>query len=446
MIYERPKNEIFASDAKTGEIVEFPNIKRGWGVTENLGFIPPMEYFNAAFNRVDKSLAYQLQRGIGEWSVEEEYPAGAVSVFNSKLYQAKATNTNKKPPDNKDAWDAIASETWSEQTFLKKTATAADSEKLGGLAADKYALKSEASDGLKIGSYLLWSSDRTTPAGFLPADGRRLQKSEYIELFDVIGYTYGGSGENFNLPKFNDGKFIRATGGNAASLGIAQDDAIRNIQGWLAVMSNDVRQADGAFRMSEVMGYGFNDGTSDPVYKVSFDASNVVPVAPENRPYNMSVIILIKVKNVFEVTNVDKSPYATEIKAGIVKLKNSITGNLSDTAVSEKAVSDVFSAGFLSSKQENGYTKLPNGIILQWGRVKDIAYDGRKDLTFPISFPNACLNASAAYIADTSFVQASGVMYVANITKTGMTIEYQTVDSDASNFPKRDAFWFAIGY
>ncbi len=143
MIYQRPKNEIFASDAKAGEMVEFPNIKRGWGVTENLGFIPPMEYFNAAFNRVDKSLAYQLQRGVSEWSAEEEYPAGAVSVFSSKLYQAKATNTNKKPPDNKDAWDAIASEAWSEQTFLKKTATAADSLKLGGITADKYAKKDD---------------------------------------------------------------------------------------------------------------------------------------------------------------------------------------------------------------------------------------------------------------------------------------------------------------
>lgn len=141
MIYERPKNEIFASDAKTGEIVEFPNIKRGWGVTENLGFIPPMEYFNAAFNRVDKALAYQLQRGVSEWSAEEEYPMGAVSVFNSKLYQAKVTNTNKKPPDDKDAWDVIASEAWSEQTFLKKTDAAVDSTKLGGLAADKYAKK-----------------------------------------------------------------------------------------------------------------------------------------------------------------------------------------------------------------------------------------------------------------------------------------------------------------
>lgn len=223
---------------------------------------------------------------------------------------------------------------------LDKEGTAADSTKLGGLAADKYALKTEASDGLKIGSYLLWSSDRTTPAGFLPADGRRLQKSEYIELFDVIGYTYGGSGEHFNLPKFNDGKFIRGTGGNAASLGIAQDDAIRNITGWFNTEANDNQLADGVFKMGDNVGSTQNDGTSDPVWRIHFDASRVVPVANENRPYNMSVIILIKVKNVFEVTNVDKTPYATEVKAGIVKLKNSITGNLADTAVSENAAKE----------------------------------------------------------------------------------------------------------
>lgn len=222
---------------------------------------------------------------------------------------------------------------------LDKTETAADSTKLGGLTADKYALKSEASDGLKIGSYLLWSSDRTTPAGFLPADGRRLQKSEYIELFDVIGYTYGGSGENFNLPKFNDGKFIRATGGNAASLGVSQDDAIRDIVGEL-INTNDRVTGTGAFkriRDGDPLGglYGGPNGRT-----VEFKASSVVPTANENRPYNMSVIVLIKVKNVFEATNIDKSPYATETKAGIVKLKNSITGNLADTAVSENAAKE----------------------------------------------------------------------------------------------------------
>lgn len=120
MIYEKPKNEIFASDAKDGEIVDFPNIKRGWGVTENLGFIPPMEYFNAAFNRVDKSLAYQLQRGVGEWDKDLEYPIGAVVSLNGIIYIAKTQNTNKNPSENKEIWHVIASEEWCEQTFLNK--------------------------------------------------------------------------------------------------------------------------------------------------------------------------------------------------------------------------------------------------------------------------------------------------------------------------------------
>lgn len=129
MIHEKPKNEIFASDAKAGEIVEFPNVKRGWGVTENLGFIPPMEYFNAAFNRVDKALAYQSQRGVGEWSADEEYPIGALSVFGGELYQAKTQNSNKKPSDNPDIW----------VSFLDSTAKAADADKLDGLDSSAFA-------------------------------------------------------------------------------------------------------------------------------------------------------------------------------------------------------------------------------------------------------------------------------------------------------------------
>ena len=120
MIYEKPKNEIFASDAKDGEIVEFPNIKRGWGVTENLGFIPPMEYFNAAFNRVDKSLAYQLQRGVGEWDKDMEYPIGAVVSLGEIIYIAKSQNTNKSPANEAEVWDAVATKKWSDKKFALK--------------------------------------------------------------------------------------------------------------------------------------------------------------------------------------------------------------------------------------------------------------------------------------------------------------------------------------
>jgi similarities with tail fiber protein len=120
MIYEKPKNEIFASDAKDGEIVEFPNIKRGWGVTENLGFIPPMEYFNAAFNRVDKSLAYQLQRGVGEWDKDMEYPIGAVVSLSGVIYIAKSQNTNKNPANEATIWDIVATQKWSENQLMER--------------------------------------------------------------------------------------------------------------------------------------------------------------------------------------------------------------------------------------------------------------------------------------------------------------------------------------
>ena len=121
MIYEKPKNEIFASDAKDGEIVDFPNIKRGWGVTENLGFIPPMEYFNAAFNRIDKSMAYQLQRGVGEWDKDLEYPIGAVVSLNEVVYVAKSQNINKNPANEATTWDIVATQKWCEDSFFKKT-------------------------------------------------------------------------------------------------------------------------------------------------------------------------------------------------------------------------------------------------------------------------------------------------------------------------------------
>nr|DAI41647.1 MAG TPA: Baseplate structural protein [Caudoviricetes sp.] len=130
MIYEKPKNEIFASDAKDGEIVEFPNVKRGWGVTENLGFIPPMEYFNAAFNRVDKSLAYQLQRGVAEWDKDLEYPIGAVVSLNGVIYIAKSQNINKNPANEATIWDIVATQKWCEDSFMKKT-------------DDKFALKDD---------------------------------------------------------------------------------------------------------------------------------------------------------------------------------------------------------------------------------------------------------------------------------------------------------------
>ncbi|MBE3022839.1 phage tail tape measure protein [Campylobacter sp. 7477a] len=87
---------------------------------------------------------------------------------------------------------------------------------------------------------------------------------------------------------------------------------------------------------------------------------------------------------------IDDSIYATEAKAGITKLKNSITGNAEDVAVTEKAVKSFLDESFDSSKSSNGYTKLPNGLILQWGITDPQNGFIAKSIMFPIAFTSVC--------------------------------------------------------
>ena len=205
MIHEKPKNEIFASDAKAGEIVEFPNVKRGWGVTENLGFIPPMEYFNAAFNRVDKALAYQLQRGVSEWSADEEYPVGALSVFNGTLYQAKTQNSNKKPSDNTSLWGVVINEAWAKTNLLGKTEKAADSDKLDGLDSSAFARIEHTlvKRGLPKGDYRSVGFWRTVEAGWYSYNHDSIQGSNNPSAYGIIHVIKDGN--DFNILWYRKG-------------------------------------------------------------------------------------------------------------------------------------------------------------------------------------------------------------------------------------------------
>ena len=73
--------------------------------------------------------------------------------------------------------------------------------------------------GVPIGSGALWFT-ATPPTNWLICDGSSRDTTAYAKLFAVIGYTYGGSGANFNLPpctnRFPMGAgTLAATGGEA---------------------------------------------------------------------------------------------------------------------------------------------------------------------------------------------------------------------------------------
>ena len=243
-------------------------------------------------------------------------------TLNFKLQIANASESIILKVDNN---IVLATRKWCEKMFLKlkdkiDAYTKQESD-------EKFVPKTELTDGLPIGAYLSYPSQKTIPAGFLMADGRSLKKSEYSELFNVLGYIYGGSGENFNLPNFSDGKFMRSIGGKAAGLGVTQQDEIKS-------HTHGVGQQPGIGQS--------NNGGSGPFAGSNNHIQSGATGGNETRPYNMAVVVIIKAKNVNTpiAGQIDKTILATETKAGITKLKNAITAKQEDAAVTEKAVSD----------------------------------------------------------------------------------------------------------
>lgn len=99
-IYNKPDESVFASSAKQGEVSNFPDIGRGWGISfDQTGGIPPMEWFNFLFKRTDEKFGYLFQRGLSEWSATQSYPEGALVQYKNLTYKAKRANTNKKPDE-----------------------------------------------------------------------------------------------------------------------------------------------------------------------------------------------------------------------------------------------------------------------------------------------------------------------------------------------------------
>ena len=139
----------------------------------------------------------------------------------------------------------------------------------------------------------------TPPEHALACDGAAVSRAAYPELFGAIGTTFGaGNGSTtFNLPDLR-GRFVRGTGGNAAALGVAQGDAIRNITGSLTlIMDNETlldSEGNGAGAIKELTRVGAvvvgNRGPYSGWCGFSLDASLVVPTADENRPINVALL------------------------------------------------------------------------------------------------------------------------------------------------------------
>jgi hypothetical protein len=121
-----------------------------------------------------------------------------------------------------------------------------------------------------------------------------------------------------------------------------------------------------------------------------------------------------------------------EIEGDLLFKTGNVNGDLS--------VEGILNVGILnvgeSSATENGYTYLPNGIILQWGTGISSS-DDEEYFDFPVAFPNECFNV----VTQRTNGDAQDILPVQNITATNFEINRNS-DIDGS-----EGFYYqAIGH
>ncbi|WP_153717700.1 gp53-like domain-containing protein [Eikenella corrodens] len=120
-----------------------------------------------------------------------------------------------------------------------------------------------------------------------------------------------------------------------------------------------------------------------------------------------------------------------------------------DTAL-EQTVSQAVAGAFPVQKADNGYLKLPNGLILQWGKVASgWPGEGPYTVTFPVAFPNKCLNTQVTMWSDgrKGSVLLDITIPVGTLKPTGFDAMFNAMAfQGASAADLKGFYWFAIGY
>lgn len=139
---------------------------------------------------------------------------------------------------------------------------------------------------------------------WLFCDGREISRADYPELFEAIGTTYGeGDGTTtFNIPD-RRGYFGRCLDAGAEvdyqsdrEIGSKQGDAIRNITGKMYDNHLSSMNATEGALVSTVMGTAYQYVGNGTYFGLNtdFDASRVVPTAPENVVKNIAEYVCIR--------------------------------------------------------------------------------------------------------------------------------------------------------
>ncbi len=130
---------------------------------------------------------------------------------------------------------------------------------------------------------------QTCPAGTLPEDGTSYLATSYVALFNAIGYTWGGSGANFNVPnaggQFNRGYEVGQAVDDLRVFGTTQLDEFQGhtFRGFVGASTSNPTGSTGPIdnpQSGESVGSPITDGTNGtPRYGTETRPTNITALS-----------------------------------------------------------------------------------------------------------------------------------------------------------------------
>ena len=393
-IYNKPDESVFASSARQGEVSNFPDIGRGWGISfDQTGGIPPMEWFNFLFKRTDEKFGYLFQRGLSEWSATQTYPEGALVQYKNLTYKAKRANTNKKP-------DEAQSSDWQRWGFTQselKSATLTES-------------------GVTQLLTSINSNDETksaTPKSVKMAYDKGVEAKAAADAAQRTA---------------NDG-VSRANNAQRSA-----DDANTNANGRVSKSGDTI---DGVLRLNGQNGNWskLQFGTQGGVWELEVHPESHNTVNRRfNMKYNGDSTVFLAFPTIGD--NGDTVAYRSWVED-----RQTPWSKISDKPAYATRWPNAVEQGYSHSLNSAGWTKLPNGLIIQWGKTPVVHDERSTDIVFPIAFPNKVLSIQLTENQMLTTENNATHLAALNVSKTKFTFKINStspIDSSAD--------WFAIGY
>ena len=393
-IYNKPDESVFASNARRGEVSNFPDIGRGWGISfDQTGGIPPMEWFNFLFKRTDEKFGYLFQRGLSEWSATQSYPDGALVQYKNLTYKAKRANTNKKP-------DEAQSSDWQRWGFTQSELGIAT---LTGSGITQLLTSINSNDETKS----------ATPKSVKMAYDKGVEAKKAADAAQRTA---------------NDG----VSKANAAQR--SADNANTNANGRVS-KSGDVIDGDLKINGQNGAWSRIQFGSKNSTWDLEFhpDANSL-----NNRRFNVRHVSDSSVYLAFPHISDNGETVAYR---SWVEDRTTPWGKIDGKPEFATRWPSAAEQGYSHSLNSSGWTKLPSGLILQWGKTPVIHDESTTNIVFPIVFPNKVLSVQLTENQMRTTANHATHLAALNVSNTKFTFKMNsTLPIDTS------ADWFAIGY